>query len=199
MCTSFLYQMDTPKLAHCPPRYDFNETRCSLRGSLRLDNGSNSLGYPNNLSTLIPGATTNIRPKMQFKDALLSLRNNKLMHHPSSNRLPSYIPPSYNPHPHPIHISHPQTQLPTRRPRSHPIHTRMKLRNRRHSRNPLAPQLRQLLALCCVDIDEAVHVADAEALDVVLGVLLPLCSETGGFVSIYICGERGGREGRGGR
>jgi len=56
----------------------------------------------------------------------------------------------------------------------------MKLGHRRHSRNALAAQLRQLLAFCGVDIDEAVHVADAEALDVVLGVLLPLCSEAGG-------------------
>lgn len=53
----------------------------------------------------------------------------------------------------------------------------MKLRHRRHSRDALAPQLSQLLSFRRVDVDEAVHVADAEALDGVRGVELPLCAE----------------------
>jgi hypothetical protein len=59
----------------------------------------------------------------------------------------------------------------------------MKLRHRRHSRDAVATQLRQLLALGRVDIHEAVHVADAEALDAVLRVELPLGAET---IVIYI-------------
>lgn len=47
---------------------------------------------------------------------------------------------------------------------------------RRHSGDALATQLRQLLSLACIHVDKAVHVADAEALDVVAGELLPLGS-----------------------
>jgi hypothetical protein len=52
----------------------------------------------------------------------------------------------------------------------------MKLGNSGHRRNSLPPKLRQLLAFRRVDINEAVHVADAEALYVVLRKLLPLGS-----------------------
>lgn len=70
--------------------------------------------------------------------------------------------------------SHPQTQLPTRCSRRYPVIARMKLRHRRYCRYPFPTQLRQLLAFGRVDIDEAVHVADAQALDGVWGVELPL-------------------------
>ena len=74
---------------------------------------------------------------------------------------PTSHPPPPTPHPTP---SHPQTQLPTRRPARDPIPLGMKLRHGRHSRDTLAAQLRHLLALGGVDVDEAVHIADAEAL-----------------------------------
>jgi hypothetical protein len=50
----------------------------------------------------------------------------------------------------------------------------MELRDGRYSRNAFATKLRQLLAFRGVDIDEAVHVSDAETLDVILRELLPL-------------------------
>lgn len=71
---------------------------------------------------------------------------------------------------------HPQTQLSGCRTRSYPIHCRMEFGYRRHSGDALATQLRQLLSLACIHVDKAVHVADAEALDVVAGELLPLGS-----------------------
>lgn len=71
---------------------------------------------------------------------------------------------------------HPQTQLSGCRTRSNPVHCRMEFGYCRHSGNTLATQLRQLLSLAGVYIDKAVHVADAEALDVVAGELLPLGS-----------------------
>lgn len=54
----------------------------------------------------------------------------------------------------------------------------MELRDRRHGRDAIATQLSQLLPFRGVDVDEAVHVPDAEALDAVAGMLLPLCSKT---------------------
>lgn len=54
----------------------------------------------------------------------------------------------------------------------------MELRDRRHGRDAIATQLRQLLPFRGVDVDEAVHVPDAEALDAVAGMLLPLRSKT---------------------
>lgn len=54
----------------------------------------------------------------------------------------------------------------------------MELRNSRHSSDAITPELGQLLPLGGVDIDEAVHVADAEPVDVVPRVELPLRSET---------------------
>lgn len=62
----------------------------------------------------------------------------------------------------------------------------MKLRHGRHRRDALPSQLCQLLPFGCVNVDEAVHVADAETLDRVWGVELPLGAETvlgGGGVS----------------
>lgn len=50
----------------------------------------------------------------------------------------------------------------------------MELGDRRDSGDAVAAQLRQLLAGGGVDVDEAVHVADAEALDAVLGGEVPL-------------------------
>ena len=55
----------------------------------------------------------------------------------------------------------------------------MELRHRRYSCDSITAELRQLRAVSGVDIDEAVHVADAEALDVVGGEELPLGAETG--------------------
>lgn len=53
----------------------------------------------------------------------------------------------------------------------------MKTRRRRHSRDALAAELGELVAGGAVDVDEAVHVADAEALDGGLRVCLPLGAE----------------------
>ena len=52
----------------------------------------------------------------------------------------------------------------------------MELSYSRHRRDAIAAQLRQLLALRRVDIDEAIHVADAKALNAILRELLPLCT-----------------------
>ena len=52
----------------------------------------------------------------------------------------------------------------------------MELGHRRHSSDAIAAQLRQLLSLTSVDVDEAIHIADAETLYVVSGELLPLRS-----------------------
>jgi len=52
------------------------------------------------------------------------------------------------------------------------------LRHGRHRRDALPSQVCQLLSFGCVNVDEAVHVADAETLDRVWGVELPLGAET---------------------
>jgi hypothetical protein len=75
---------------------------------------------------------------------------------------------------------HPKTKLPARRTPGDPVLRWMKLCDRRHSRDPLAPELRQLFPFCGVDIHEAIHITNAEPIDAVLGRLLPLCSETSG-------------------
>lgn len=54
----------------------------------------------------------------------------------------------------------------------------MELRNSRHRSDAIAAELGQLLSLGSVNVDEAVHVADAEPVDVVLRAELPLRSET---------------------
>lgn len=74
---------------------------------------------------------------------------------------------------------HPQTQLPARRPRRHPILRWVKLRNSRHGSDARSTQLSQLLASGGVNIDKTIHVADAEPLDIVRRVKLPLSAETG--------------------
>ena len=73
---------------------------------------------------------------------------------------------------------HPQTDLPTRRTPRNPIPTAMKNSHRRHSRNALPAQLRQLIPLPAIDIHKPIHVSDAEALDMRLRVQLPLGAET---------------------
>jgi hypothetical protein len=52
----------------------------------------------------------------------------------------------------------------------------MEFGHRWHCRNTFASKLRQLLAFRGVNIDEAVHVANAEPLNAILRKLLPLCS-----------------------
>ena len=96
----------------------------------------------------------------------------------SSSRL-YYFPPT-PPLPSPEEgLLHPQTQLPTRRPCSHPIHRGMELRHSRDRRDAFTAQLCELLATSGVNVNEAVHVADAEPLDRVGGGLLPLGAEAG--------------------
>lgn len=53
----------------------------------------------------------------------------------------------------------------------------MELGDRRHSGDALAAQLSELLSFGGVDVDEAVHVPDAETVDRVGWVALPLGSE----------------------
>ena len=72
---------------------------------------------------------------------------------------------------------HPQAQLPTRRPSRHPIHTRMKLRNSRHSRDPFSTQLRQLLAFRSVYIHKSIHIPNHEPLNPIFRLQLPLRAE----------------------
>ena len=66
-------------------------------------------------------------------------------------------------------LLHPQTQLPARRAGRDPVDARMEPGHRRHGRDPagvgLVAELGDLVPVGGVDVDEAVHVADAEALD----------------------------------
>jgi hypothetical protein len=71
----------------------------------------------------------------------------------------------------------PKTKLPTRRTRSNPIHRIMKLGHSRHSRDPLAPQLRQLLPFTRKHIHKPIHTTDNKPLDPILRLHLPLRSE----------------------
>ena len=59
----------------------------------------------------------------------------------------------------------------------------MELSDSRHSRDGVASQLRELLAAGAVYIDKTVHVANAETVDRVGGMALPLGSESVGGVS----------------
>lgn len=87
-----------------------------------------------------------------------------------------YTPHNYSPLPK-IFL-HPQTQLPARRPARDPIARGVELRHGRHGGDgALAAELRQLRPVRGVDVDEAVHVADAEAVDGVRGVEVPLGTE----------------------
>lgn len=74
--------------------------------------------------------------------------------------------------------SHPETKLSARGPSRQPVHSRVELRNSRHSRDIGASKLRNLDAVASVDIDKAVHVTNAQTLDTVLRLLMPLGFET---------------------
>ena len=56
----------------------------------------------------------------------------------------------------------------------------MELRYRWHSRDAIPAQLRQLIPLGGVDVYEPVHVADAETVNGIWRMALPLGSKTGG-------------------
>jgi hypothetical protein len=73
---------------------------------------------------------------------------------------------------------HPKTQLPTRRASGDPVLRWMELCYRRYSCDSIATELCQLRAVGGIDVDEAVHVADAEALNIVGGEELPLSAKT---------------------
>lgn len=75
--------------------------------------------------------------------------------------------------------SHPYAQLPTRGPSDHPIIARMKLGHGRNGSYTIVAQLRYLLTRRRVDINEAVHVANAEPLRGVCREELPLRPKTG--------------------
>lgn len=96
---------------------------------------------------------------------------------PKPQFLPNNSPADRLSHPR-LKSSHPQAQLPTRRPGCYPVVTRMELRDRRHGGDAVATQLGQLLPFRRVDVDEAVHVPDTEALDAVARTLLPLRAQT---------------------
>lgn len=72
----------------------------------------------------------------------------------------------------------PQTDLATRGSASDPVLTRVHDSNRGHCGHLRTAELRHLIAAGSVDIDEAIHVGDAEALNVRLRVLLPLRTKT---------------------
>jgi hypothetical protein len=75
-------------------------------------------------------------------------------------------------------VLHPQTNLPTRRPSYNPVLARVKDRHSRDSGDALAIKLGELVTRGTVDVDEAVHISDAETLNGRLWVLLPLGAET---------------------
>lgn len=60
---------------------------------------------------------------------------------------------------------HPQTHLPTSGPTNNPILTPVETSHRWHGGDTITTELGQLIAVGAVDVDEAVHVSDAEALD----------------------------------
>jgi hypothetical protein len=71
---------------------------------------------------------------------------------------------------------HPQAQLSAGSTGSNPVKRGMELCNSRHRRDAITTELRQLLAFRGVDVHEAVHVSNTEALYIVLRGLLPLGS-----------------------
>lgn len=79
--------------------------------------------------------------------------------------------------PYPLH---PQTQFSTSGTSSDPIFRLMELRHRRHSSDPIASELSQLLSITGIYVYEAIHVSDDETLDVVRGLELPLRAKTVG-------------------
>ena len=76
---------------------------------------------------------------------------------------------------------HPKTQLPRCSPSSDPLLRRMELRHRWYGCDPFSTQLRQLISVCGVDVYKPVHVTDAEAVDGIWRMTLPLRSKTGGL------------------
>lgn len=76
-------------------------------------------------------------------------------------------------------LSHPQTQLAAGGPGRDPIAGGVELGDGRHGRDVIAAQLGQLVTSRGVDVDEAVHITDAEALHPVRGRKLPLRPKTG--------------------
>lgn len=86
-----------------------------------------------------------------------------------------------------IHLYlHPQSNLPTRRTADNPIPAPMHHGNGGDGRDAVAAQLGQLVTGGGVDVDEPVHVADAETLDWGLGVLLPLGAEAVVFYTLAL-------------
>ena len=55
----------------------------------------------------------------------------------------------------------------------------MKLGDSRYRSNAITSQLSELLALGRVDVDKAIHISNAEALNAIARTLLPLSTETG--------------------
>lgn len=69
---------------------------------------------------------------------------------------------------------HPQTNLATCSTTNDPVHASVEDGYSRHSSDTLSVELGELVSGGTVDIDKAVHVSDAESLDVRLWVQLPL-------------------------
>lgn len=80
-----------------------------------------------------------------------------------------------------VSVLHPQTQFAAGRATSDPVLAAVEHSYCRNSRDTVAAKLGKLISRSAVDVDEAVHVSNAEALDVRLWVQLPLGSETGGM------------------
>lgn len=73
---------------------------------------------------------------------------------------------------------HPQANLAASGTTSNPVLAAVEHSYCRNSRDTIAAKLGKLIPRTTVNIDEAVHVSNAEALDVRLRVQLPLRSET---------------------
>ena len=74
--------------------------------------------------------------------------------------------------------SHPQADFAARCTACNPVLATVEHSHCRNSSDPITAKLSQLIAGAAVNIDEAVHVTDTEALDVGLGVHLPLWTKT---------------------
>lgn len=101
-----------------------------------------------------------------------NLNHTKNPHHPSPVQSGSIRRSNLN--------LYPQTSLPTRGATDNPVLAAVENGNRRHGGDTVPSELGELVSGRAVDVDEAVHVADAEALDVGLWVLLPLRTEADG-------------------
>lgn len=73
--------------------------------------------------------------------------------------------------------SHPQTELPARGSSRYPVVGRMELSDGRNGGDAVAAKLCQLLAFRSVDVNETIHVANAEPLDGVGRLCLPLSTK----------------------